>query len=584
MKKILLMMLILITSMSVQAQQGYWNGDEFVELTLDESIVYKYVQAMNDESQDVLNNLYKTMSETGDRTIIKRDLSGSQAVQWYVKKDYTLPEGDYYESYIYKSSKGGHILILPEIFLFPKEGAQIEGLLDYLGNKVQVDTFEDDVFIRYGLGCNVKTSDEVLEIIKSIYEFCAGDIINVFGPLTRYLDSQATSKLKDDDQEPYTESLIFEMDWPGIDYIIFDLEDTPYEATAEGLAITNTRQMEHAWETSDSWGLPTGISGEKAFSTEKGHDYLVRLTVKVPSDGIYYIALGEHFSANSSACEIPVTASDDFQVINVDFPNFGFDLWGDASVTLGNGWVVGTTVVKKVEVFEVPRSRANTQLGYWASGKFIELTPDDSYNYRYVQTLDEESEKTLDDLMADAADEAILKFIENRYFVKKDYSLPEVNMYESPIYSSSEEGIIIICPRIVVSMKEGYEIDGILEQLGSKVTVERSETAYEGGIRYYLACQMNSSEEVLEAVRIISGFVESGGIRYFEPEMYDLSLTYSDGEGSNLIDMLKGGGETAIKGVKAPKADDTIYNLQGQKVSPSYKGIVIQNGKKRIAH
>ena len=42
------------------------------------------------------------------------------------------------------------------------------------------------------------------------------------------------------------------------------------------------------------------------------------------------------------------------------------------------------------------------------------------------------------------------------------------------------------------------------------------------------------------------------------------------------------GGTTAIKAVKAADTDDTVYNLAGQKVGASYKGIVIQNGKKRI--
>ena len=36
--------------------------------------------------------------------------------------------------------------------------------------------------------------------------------------------------------------------------------------------------------------------------------------------------------------------------------------------------------------------------------------------------------------------------------------------------------------------------------------------------------------------------------------------------------------------MKATNADGAIYNLAGQKVDASYKGIVIQNGKKRIAH
>ena len=370
--------ILLLAGMSVHAQQGYWNGDEFVELTPDESIVYKYVQALNEESQEILSNLYNAMSETGDKAILKRDMDGSQGVQWYVKKDYTLPEGDYYESYIYKSSKGGHISVLPGINLFLKEDAQIDGLLDYLGNKVKVDTFEDDVFIRYVLGCNVKTSDEVLEIIKSMYEFGAGDITYNFGPFTRYLNLQEAGKLKGDNQDSYTESLAFEMNWPGIDYIVWDLDESPYETTAEGLAITNTRPMEHAWETADSWPVPTCISGEKAFSTEKGHNYMVRLTVKVPSNGIYHIEMGEFLLANSSSCEIPVTASDDFQVINIGFPQFGYDLWGNASVSLGTGWVVGTTVVKKVEVYEmsVSDSREGT-----TSVKSLKAADTDSPRY-----------------------------------------------------------------------------------------------------------------------------------------------------------------------------------------------------------
>ena len=41
-------------------------------------------------------------------------------------------------------------------------------------------------------------------------------------------------------------------------------------------------------------------------------------------------------------------------------------------------------------------------------------------------------------------------------------------------------------------------------------------------------------------------------------------------------------GADAIKSVKAAKEDGAIYNLAGQKVSASYKGVVIKNGKKYI--
>ena len=42
MKK-LFTLFMLLAGMSVHAQQGYWNGDEFVKLTPDEAILYKYV-------------------------------------------------------------------------------------------------------------------------------------------------------------------------------------------------------------------------------------------------------------------------------------------------------------------------------------------------------------------------------------------------------------------------------------------------------------------------------------------------------------------------------------------------------------
>ena len=48
------------------------------------------------------------------------------------------------------------------------------------------------------------------------------------------------------------------------------------------------------------------------------------------------------------------------------------------------------------------------------------------------------------------------------------------------------------------------------------------------------------------------------------------------------IKVIQVGGETAIKSVKAAKADGAIYNLAGQKVNASYKGVVIKNGKKYL--
>jgi len=48
------------------------------------------------------------------------------------------------------------------------------------------------------------------------------------------------------------------------------------------------------------------------------------------------------------------------------------------------------------------------------------------------------------------------------------------------------------------------------------------------------------------------------------------------------VKVVKRGGGSGIKNVKAAKANGARYNLAGQKVDASYKGIVIQDGKKFI--
>ena len=94
-----------------------------------------------------------------------------------------------------------------------------------------------------------------------------------------------------------------------------------------------------------------------------GHDYIVRLTLKVPSDGNYQVNLGSWY--DNTQYQAPATASDDWQEIDVNFPKFGWDegvlySWEADSqldlacchVLLQCGWMVGTTIVKKVLVIE----------------------------------------------------------------------------------------------------------------------------------------------------------------------------------------------------------------------------------------
>ena len=120
--------------------------------------------------------------------------------------------------------------------------------------------------------------------------------------------------------------------------------DATLKMVADGIAITNPHKQDQIW-------TPQTAITDDCLTLKGNHNYIVRLTLKVPSNGTYQIQLGNW--STKSQYEVPVTASDDWQVIDVAFPNFDGSVEGDGHVLLQNGWVVGTTVVKKVEVLEI---------------------------------------------------------------------------------------------------------------------------------------------------------------------------------------------------------------------------------------
>ena len=152
--------------------------------------------------------------------------------------------------------------------------------------------------------------------------------------------------------------LICEKNWEGVEAgILWDGEkpDWDYEGTAGGVALTNPTLREQIW-------APQMIVIND-FDLEQNHNYIVRLTMKIPSDGTYNVRMGNWDA--SFQYELPVAGSDDWQVIDIQFPDFGGEIKTETGnliensfVILGCGWVAGTTIVKKVEVYEVLGSSA----------------------------------------------------------------------------------------------------------------------------------------------------------------------------------------------------------------------------------
>ena len=360
-----------VKEVEVFEKLGIWNG-YLIELTPAKSVVYKFVRAMDDKSQKTINGLYESMKETGDKSIIKCTETGDGG--WYVRKDYPLPDGNYYESAIYEADSPSFenqlIVILPQVHSTMSYRGRIDDLVEYLGDWVRVDLIKEDVIEGYEdfksttfrFISNLKTSEEWLSLCMDVYNH-GFDGLHHFSPQCFYLDkiykSHLISVLTDANKD---ENLIYSMNWEGVEYPVAckDIDD-PWKTTDEGLAIVNPKMQEFAGNV---WTLVnTG-----GFSLEENHNYVVRLTMKVPSDGKYMVAMGSW--ATSYSKEVSVSASDDFQIVDVPFLNY----WGertdmafkpieeDAHINLCSGWVVGTTVVKKVEVYEMAESgsRENT--------------------------------------------------------------------------------------------------------------------------------------------------------------------------------------------------------------------------------
>ena len=348
MRKCFLVSFLILSCLKASAQLGYWWKETFMELIPDTSSHYNFVMAMDDESLKTLNDLLAGKRITEDKALFKYEDN-----KFFALKDYVLPDGNFFTSEIYKKTdiyqkEKRTVYILPRIILFLANVSKIDDIMEKLGGDVTLETVQDD---RVTLLCQVKTSKEVLEkflILNDLY--LSGNYgIAYYNPHDLGLSIHpnnlpATYELDDFDENGMR--LIFEKDWANEDYIViweFEKPDWSYEATDEGLAIINPTMKQ------SSWVVETSITGAK-LSLEEGHDYIVRLTIKVPSEGIYGMLFGGW--EYSQISEIVVPAKDDFQVFDVYFPNFIGNTWRDGYITLRSGKMVGTTVLKKVQVYE----------------------------------------------------------------------------------------------------------------------------------------------------------------------------------------------------------------------------------------
>lgn len=129
MRQLFLIIACIACHLSISAQHGYYYGDDFVELSSDSSDTYV---AMPHGASNNVNKISRQAT---------------------------------YKSKIYHTSTNQSIYILPRIIVCLEDSINIDGVLTGLDGPLSVEEHDSTI---YNLACNVKTSEEVLSLVKSI--------------------------------------------------------------------------------------------------------------------------------------------------------------------------------------------------------------------------------------------------------------------------------------------------------------------------------------------------------------------------------------------------------------------------------
>ena len=355
-----------------------------------------------------------------------------------------------------------------------------------------------------------------------------------------------TSDVNPDESSAQDIQLLYEKHWANVEYSEWltaeTVPDWTFEATDEGLVINNPH-IQNLW-----WHPLVQCGEEDFFSLEEGHDYFVRLTMKVPSDGIYKMVLGDWGSVDRYV-EISETPSDEWQEIDVEFSNY-YTTISNALVYILIGDVVGTTILKKVQVYEKLKG------GETAIKTHFQLQDEDGiecYDFKegdnIIFSLEIKNDTDEDVWLPPFTD-----IIGHDVFRVYSQNGEEIGTPWNEIWSDMVGADFIGAHCSVVFFCPWFDIPALY---------------YQGHEHFYSAYSFYKTDEK-------SPLPKGDYYSKFDIKLNDKTITCH--RNFKIRD-----NSTTIKTIKAPNAEGTIYNLAGQKVDASYKGIVIQNGKKRLS-
>ena len=311
--------------------------------------------------------------------------------------------------------------------------------------------------------------------------------------------------------------------------------DGKVELTADGLAITVGIQTGQLWQP-QIMVIPDG-----SFNLAEDGDYKVIVNAKFPAAGTLQINMGS-WSANDQG-QFPVEASDDFQTIECEFPGWAVDAEG-AHLLFQCGDFKGTTIVKSIEVYDMAGGSAETVL---YENDFTGITAFDGWS----QFGDEQTDGKVD---VDADGVAITVGIQTGQLWQ-----PQVMIVPDGSFNLAEDGDY----KVVVTAK--FPTDGTLQiNMGTWSANDQGQFP------------VTATGDFQEVVCEFPGWA-------VDAEGAHLLFQCGDFKGTTIVKKIQifQLGSTGINGVKTITPIATaIYNLKGQKVDASYKGIVIKDGKK----
>ena len=320
------------------------------------------------------------------------------------------------------------------------------------------------------------------------------------------------------------ETVLYENDFTGITeftgWTQWDDSQTDgkVEVDPDGIAITVGIQTGQLWQP-QLMVVPDG-----SFNLEEDGNYKVVVTAKFPTAGTLQINMGT-WSANDQAT-FDVEASDDFQEVVCEFPGWSVDAEG-AHLLFQPGDFKGTTILKKIQIFKVGDAIEPASDVVWendGSKGAISWSSD----YRFAN----EEKKTGEEIAAIPMD-VWEKMKTTPFFVDLEGENPQIRV-TTGWWDTNLTGDNDITP-------------------GNELLTDN------GDGKWTLKVDLTTAPALLELVD--DHHLLFTGDRYTPTKIYFDSAT-------------------AIQSVKKAVADGAIYNLAGQKVNASYKGVVIKNGKK----